>query len=97
METKSKSKVLSSGMHVAHCTTYRQSPWISPETALPKPGQKIAFVVDQGPSATDRYWYDTGELAEDGDWCGVECLFETVLWWLALPELPPDPPKEAKQ
>jgi len=67
------------------------SQWISPETALPKPGQKIAFVVDQGPSATDRYWYDTGELAEDGDWCGVECLFETVLWWLALPELPPEP------
>jgi len=71
------------------------SQWISPETALPKPGQKIAFVVDQGPSATDRYWYDTGELAEDGDWCGVECLFETVLWWLALPELPTESGKEA--
>lgn len=71
------------------------SQWISPETALPKPGQKIAFVVDQGPSATDRYWYDTGALAEDGDWCGVECLFETVLWWLALPELPTESGKEA--
>jgi len=71
------------------------SQWISPETALPKPGQKIAFVVDQGPSATDRYWYDTGELAEDGDWCGVEELFETVLWWLALPELPTESGKEA--
>ena len=65
-----------------------ESHWISPKTALPKPGQKIAFVVDQGPEATDRYWYDTGELSDDGYWCGVECLFKCARLWIALPELP---------
>ena len=87
METKSK--VLSSGMHVAHCTTYRQSPWISPKTALPKEGERIVFVVDQGPKVTDRYWFDIGSMDKHG-FTGMEMSYniETVMLWMSVPELP---------